>query len=268
MSCQQAAEGALAERYTLGQLSDPEREAFERHYFECARCFEDLELHRALARSVQVARPARVGRRRLVKTPSLAWTAAAAVVAVIATSVLVFRSGILPSGGSSSSVPPRSPGPTLPGLPPVPPRGSMADLARVQPPPYVPPTLRGSDPGRGRFRRAMDAFVRGDHAAAVPDLRAAAAGEPGAADVQFFLGTALLLAGEPEAAVPPLRRTIALGDTPFLEEAHFYLAKVHLRRGAVEEAKRELDRVVQLGGERAAEARALLRDLHALEATS
>ena len=43
MNCQQAAEAELAERYVLGDLSDAEQEAFERHYFECARCFEDLE---------------------------------------------------------------------------------------------------------------------------------------------------------------------------------------------------------------------------------
>src|SRR5207253_156009 len=33
-----------AEKYLLGELRPPEREAFEQHYFECPECAEDVRL--------------------------------------------------------------------------------------------------------------------------------------------------------------------------------------------------------------------------------
>jgi thioredoxin-like negative regulator of GroEL len=55
-----------------------------------------------------------------------------------------------------------------------------------------------------------------------------------------------------------LDRTVALGDTPFLEEARFALAKAHLRRGELEAAHDQLVEVVALDGDRLDEARTLL----------
>ena len=42
LSCDQIAAHAFAERYLLGELSEPERDAYERHYFDCERCFHEL----------------------------------------------------------------------------------------------------------------------------------------------------------------------------------------------------------------------------------
>lgn len=39
----EAARKLLAEQYLLGELSEPEREEFERHFFSCAECAEAVE---------------------------------------------------------------------------------------------------------------------------------------------------------------------------------------------------------------------------------
>lgn len=44
MSHEQAISSQAAERYVLGELTSSEREAFEGHYFDCATCFEQVEL--------------------------------------------------------------------------------------------------------------------------------------------------------------------------------------------------------------------------------
>jgi anti-sigma factor RsiW len=43
MPCDQIAAEGLAERYLLGQLSEQHQAAFERHYFDCERCFGELQ---------------------------------------------------------------------------------------------------------------------------------------------------------------------------------------------------------------------------------
>jgi len=41
------------ERYLLGEMSDPERFAFEAHYFECSLCADDVKAGAALTRGIQ-----------------------------------------------------------------------------------------------------------------------------------------------------------------------------------------------------------------------
>lgn len=49
-----AAEG-IAERYLLGQLNEPEQAAFERHYFDCESCFNELKTLEAMRAEVRDA---------------------------------------------------------------------------------------------------------------------------------------------------------------------------------------------------------------------
>jgi TolA-binding protein len=70
-----------------------------------------------------------------------------------------------------------------------------------------------------------------------------------------------LLAGNTADAVGEFVRTIAMEDTPFLEEAHFYLAKAYLAQGDADRARAELARVRSLQGERVSEADELLVQL-------
>ena len=58
---------------------------------------------------------------------------------------------------------------------------------------------------------------------------------------------------------------MALGDTPFLEDAHFYLAKALLRQKDVNAAQAELKAVVTLKGMRSREAQQLLNDIEKSE---
>ena len=43
-----AAREEILERYLAGSLSDEDRDAFEEHYFGCARCFEELQALKAI----------------------------------------------------------------------------------------------------------------------------------------------------------------------------------------------------------------------------
>src|SRR5262245_35841385 len=48
MTCDDVVNGEIVEKYVLDELTEETREAFEQHYFECGRCFELLQTHRAL----------------------------------------------------------------------------------------------------------------------------------------------------------------------------------------------------------------------------
>ena len=44
MDCARIARTGVLERYLLGRLRDRDRTAFEAHYFECDRCFDELQI--------------------------------------------------------------------------------------------------------------------------------------------------------------------------------------------------------------------------------
>ena len=156
--------------------------------------------------------------------------------------------------------------------PPVPappghsaPEALLARLAAFEAPAYTPLRLRGSpDETAQTFRQAMTRYARGDYKAAIAGLARAAESDPRAPHVSFFLGIALLLDGRTDDGIRQLRATIGLGDSAFLEDAHFYLAKAYLRRSDVAEARQEIERVIALDGDRRAEAEGLLADLNTI----
>ena len=49
----QAITGKASERYLLGEMTEPERFAFEDHYFQCADCAEDVRAGAIMARGIQ-----------------------------------------------------------------------------------------------------------------------------------------------------------------------------------------------------------------------
>jgi tetratricopeptide (TPR) repeat protein len=150
--------------------------------------------------------------------------------------------------------------------PPAPPPVDVRALGQWTPPAYRPLTLRGL-PSRGdRFEAAMGAYARKDYAGAAERLRGLVAVD-GAQDpaVLFFLGISELMAGRTEEGMARLRQTAALGDTPYLEEARFYLARTLLARGEAAAAARQLQMVVRLRGDLEEEAGALLQRLRELD---
>ena len=71
--------------------------------------------------------------------------------------------------------------------------------------------------------------------------------------------------GQDDAAIDRLRATIALGDSAYLEEAHWYLAKAFLRRKDLGAAETELKTLIQLRGSKSGEAGRLLTQVERLK---
>ena len=53
VTCARVRDESLAEKYVLGELSEADREAFEKHYFECDDCCEDSQTYPALLEELQ-----------------------------------------------------------------------------------------------------------------------------------------------------------------------------------------------------------------------
>jgi hypothetical protein len=274
LSCDHIAAQEFAERYLLSQLSELERDAYERHFFDCEGCFHELTTVRALqagldARAVPSSGPSPDPQRRWWPV----WLAAAAVI-VTGIGLWTMRSAreVEPASVTSAiepAAPPRAPITAAPAPPAPSSQPSQVDtpvsleaLARFEPPPYNAPVLRGTEnEARKLFQAAMTHYLAGAHTRAVEGLRSATAKDPRAADAGFFLGVSLLLTKQTQAGITELKRTIALGDTPYLEEAHFYLAKGLLQAGDASAASRELRAMIALKGDRQREATQLLSQI-------
>ncbi len=156
-------------------------------------------------------------------------------------------------------------------------------LATVDPPPYTfagfsndksgrhAPAPGYSQPGtaptaRANFQDAMAQYVGGNYAAALTLLEDADRAARGATDVNFYLGVCRLLLGRPAESIAPLKAAIGNGSSPFLQSAHYYLAKAYLQTNKLAEAETELESAVQMPGRLSAEAASLLAKLRALRA--
>jgi len=255
MRCDHAEREEMVEKYLTSRLSPQDQEAFEEHYFSCSRCFDSVETYRALQAELKEAASA-------IRTEPLprvipwrwAWAAGVATVAVVVTLVVWLRP-------PAPELAPRAPVVVAP--PPSSP--SLTELARVEPPPYIPATLRGAaDRATQHFRAGMQHYAKEDFRGALPDLRAAAKLNPKAPEIQFFLGISYLISEQTDRAIAHLRATVALGESPYLEESYFYLAKAFLRKEDIEAAQDALQKTVKLHGEREHEAQELLRQLETL----
>ena len=259
MTCEEVSRHDIVEKYVLAQLGDEERDSFEQHYFECTRCFglvqtyRDLQAELARTRESIVAVPARSWVRQW------AWLPAAAVVILVVSAVVRQRPGstiVAPSVESQPAAPPAAP-PAA--------QSSFDELARVEAPGYTEGRLRGAtDDAGAKFREGMARYQQRDYVGARSLLREASALDPEAPHIAFFLGISNLLAARPDEAVASLRATIALGESPYLAEAHFYLAKAYVKLGRVDEAIAELERTIRLGAEHEQDARLLLERLRAV----
>ena len=271
MSCDEIEAHGVAERYLLAELAEPDRDAYERHFFDCVRCFQALTTVSALRTQLNAADSPPSSSR-----PSSAprwWLAAAAGVALGVGLWAMWPTGqadappLLTSADPTGIAKP----PEAPAILPSPARGetpppALTELARFSPPTYTPAVLRGpEDEAHRLFVAAMANYVRGEHRLARDGLRSAAGKNPGATDAAFFHGVCLLLTGQPRPGIAELRRTVALGNSPYLEEAHFYLAKGLLQVGDVDSARRELRTMIALGGDRQREAKQLLNQIDRLK---
>ena len=260
MECAQIKLEEVVERYLTGSLSPQERESFEEHYFACEQCFAALQAHRALQAELSASAP----QIRAMPAPNPTawrWTAAMATAAVVILAVLGIRWGMKPD--LSPPAPPTQtmqPGPAGP---------SLAELARFDPPTYTPAVLRGAqDEAMRKFRAAMKHYRQGEYARAVTGLREAAKLNPKDAGALFFLGVSYLLSGQTDDGIAALRQSVALGDTPYLEDAHYYLAKAFLHKNDLAGAEAELQKTVQLKGDLESKAQELAQAIQALHRPS
>lgn len=276
MDCGRVAREEILESYLGGRLNEEDQDAFEAHYFECARCFDELRTLRAIREELR-----RAGAEVEVKTarPLAGWAAVAGLAAaaiVLAVGVALWMRPTPPSGlpettktapPSRAQIPekplPQGPEPTVASEP------TLEQLARFEPPPYEPLTLRGPrDEATARFERGMERYRKTEYREAVADLRGAAELDPDAAHIRFFLGIAHLMLEQDNEAIEQLRGTIALGDSAYLEEAHLYLAKAFLRRKDLGAAETQLKELIELRGSGNGEARRLLTQLETLKGRS
>jgi TolA-binding protein len=265
MTCADIETDELAEAYLLGQLADPQAEAFEQHYFSCQRCYDRLQILRAVrgalatSAGMQPAPPARA----TIRWPTAGLAAAAAVILAAGLWAALSRDRHV---DTTVAGPPRADAPALPGGAPGPassgrdPAQLMARLGEVTAPPYAPARLRQGLERRS-FDAAMKAYVAGDYGTAVTGLSAVVKSAPEADDARFYLGASHLLAGNADAALAALAPLTNREDSAYVEEARYLSAKALLRKGDARAARNALDRTIALGGDRAREARELRRQL-------
>ena len=255
MECPQFKDKEFVERYLTGSLGAEERDSFEEHYFACEPCFAMLQAQRALQAELSSSAP-QIRTMPLSNPPRLRWKIAFAAAAVVILSVITIRWGAK-----------RNPSPSAP---PVvmskssPAGASLSGLAQFDPPTYTPTILRGTQNEAARkFRMAMKAYQQGDYARAVTALRAAVKLNPKDPGALFFLGVSQLLANQTDDGIAVLQQCVALGDTPYLEEVHYYLAEGFLRKSDASAAQSELEQVVRLKGDHEVTAQRLLQQLAA-----
>jgi FimV-like protein len=242
MSCERVSTDDLGERYLLDQLNEADREALERHFFQCDECFAQLETLRAVRERLERDRASAPGL-ALRPRPAMRWwwmaLATAAIVTIAVAAILMWTVATAP--------------PTVAELSP-----ELAELAKIEPPYYEAIRLRGVyDEAQQTFRSAMEHYAAGDYTGAIPGLQEAADLDPSSPNISFFLGACYLLTDRIPEGITELEHTIALGDTPFLEETHLLLAKAYLQLGDLESARTHLNATIALGGDLADEARSM-----------
>jgi len=268
MICREVEEQDILEAYLLDRLTEPEREEFEKHYFECASCFSQLQTGLTVQEDLRRQPPLPKQARGASLRDAWVWAPAFATILVILSAGIWWYSaqkGRLSQQAVTSPTkanPEVSVQPQTPLAAPSVHSSSMQELARVEPPPYSAVVLRGTeDAPHEAFRNAMQNYVKGDYAYAIPGVRVAVKASPRVPRFNFYLGACYLLTGQTDSAIVSFRKTVSLGDPAYSESAHFYLAKAYLSKNEVSAAKVELRTTVRLRGDHEAEAGDILSQL-------
>lgn len=229
LTCEVAAEHGLVERYVAARLSDQaELVPFETHLLTCEHCREEVRLGLAVRAELAVQER---------RQPRRAWPFGLAFAAAIAALLLVRLNG----------------------------NGVRALGAVREPPLYLGVAVRGAPAlADSLFDAAMTAYNHGDYSAAAAGLELALARGGDSVPALFFLGSSRLVTGRPSAAADALGRAIALGESPYSDEARYYLAKALLREGNAAAALRELQAVPAVDSAVAALATALADSVRGL----
>jgi hypothetical protein len=232
MSHENVHQKKLAESYVAGRLTEAARDEFEEHYFGCDVCFEEVAALRAVKEALPLARPAR--RMRV-------WVWALPIAAALLLALVLWR----------------RPAPQREVAVVRPPAQGEAALAQFDPPVWNPVQYRGQDSeAHAAFVSAMSRYQARDYAGCGQALSGIDLTE-----ARFYEGICWLLSGHDAAGSSALRQTIGAGDTAYLEEARYYLAKSLIGRGNVARARSELEQVVAMHGDLEHQASELLAKL-------
>jgi len=282
MDCPLESGHDLGEAYVAGTLSEAEQDAFEQHFFACAACLAHVQVLQEIKDGVRRLPPATASHRPPPPPARAAapWLGLAIAAGLVAAAGWWWQGSNLQAPGAPTAVVTQGPGaPGSPSAPAAPTPGTpsatapvdaptravqLAQLALVVPPRYVPIAVRGAAPPAGTFDAAMVHYVAGRHrdaAAALRTLSEAAPADPG---IAFFWGISELALGQAGGAREGLTRAIAADVQPYADEAHFYLAKVHLLEGSVERARLELQYAVEHEAGPEGEAQRMLAALNRL----
>lgn len=255
IDCARVMRDEITEQYVAGTLDTADQEAFEQHYFVCSRCFDELRAYRMIRAELERTGHSEVPSAGLIEDRRIRWWPWIAAAAVVILGIAIWR----------AQRPPDSPPPVVTTLSPAPapapqePVVSLAELSAVEPPAYRPARLRSTpDAPTRRFRDAMSRYQKGDYAGAIEGLEEAVRLDPASSAGHFYLGACQLLVNDPDRAIAALQAAVALGESAYLEEAQFYLAKAFLRKGEASTARAALQKTIGLRGDREAEARMLL----------
>ncbi len=288
-SCARYGDLDFAERYVLGQMSEPEQADFEAHFFECQDCFaavQALQAAQGVLRERDSAPTQRPAARARFTAAWIGLAAAATIAALLLWSPwrqadrqppVPGVSPATPDRSVAQQTPPASPStpstaeqpPATAQQPPVrtPARATITldALAMVTPPPYIPFSTRGrtdQQPAKAvAFAAAMKRYAAKDYRAAAAGLQSIVEAQPDAIHAQFFLGISYLMQDDTAKATAVLARVAASGTAPFADEAHFYLAKAALRTHDLDRAERELTLAQQRQAGPPEEAQKLLQAL-------
>ena len=133
-------------------------------------------------------------------------------------------------------------------------------LAQFEPPPY-PPDRAYAKVHTRPFEHAMEHYLKRDFAGAISRLRASVAAHADGPEAPFYLGICSLLSGDGDAGVKALQLVIGAGDTQYLEQARYYLAKALLRRSDIPGARVQLEGVIAMHGGLEQRSRSLLTQI-------
>jgi hypothetical protein len=141
---------------------------------------------------------------------------------------------------------------------------ALADLGRLDPPPYAAPLVRGGDPWPV-FESAIQEYGRKRYEQAADLLRRAVTVEPEDPAANYYLSVSLMMTDEVGEAQDRAGVVVAAGQTPFERAARFLLAKASIRLARLDDAERELTALASGGDHVALDAAGLLPRVRALK---
>jgi tetratricopeptide (TPR) repeat protein len=264
MDCETIRRRQIVDEYAAGRLSIEEAEEYEKHYFSCDGCFDQLRHRDHLARFLKAHGPALFSRELAAETarargvprarggafPVPEWLSGLWAVPWargLAAATVILIAGLLTYQDMQRA-------------------RSWKSICSPQAYPYAASELRGR-PAPPGLVHGMELYTASRYEEAAVALDRASRAAPDDAEIAFYLGLALLMSGRDRPALEALRQAGEL--VPASRLYRWYLAQALVRTGQRTAAEAELEQLAAVGpsgagGEYAAEAQMLLRQVRAV----